>query len=874
MRGLFIFLFILSPLLARAQDLEPALTLDLRNGLKQNTVTSICQDQLGRIWFGTSGSLHSFNGYEVNSYSGIDSRVISLITRGDKVICMTIKGVHIVDIHTKKIKSTRFKETSFYSIVEQEKYIKVYGEDRRLVYSIDEGNTLRAHKNSTELRDSGVFRIEFSTGALVSSIEGVHFKGKTSRKITSTYSPCYLKVGKDRCLLGTSDGIVDFGINRERKYLKGTSVEAIFFDAAGNLWLGTTTRGLLKISNLSFQSDFYSLKTKQGQPQTCWGTVTITGDRYALSSEGIKALSTVSVDGRNLINATRNIPVTASISKANFTLIGTANKGLFVYRNGHMRSIHYNPNFTLDNTVMQIIENDEGFLAITKRSFLQIDRDGNFLRRISYKSRNIYGYIMHIRSTSSGYMASATYGLLILDKELKIENTLKSQKGRIFSMSTRHKGNTYISSMDGGLFMLKNDSLIQIPIAEKQLYTVKSIGERMWISGATRLFEFRNGNFWEYGYDNGVPIREFNQGGLQVDSTRVWFAGVGGVVNLNSKIPINNNTLSSVLINEGRFKTKTIEFKYSEGLANIRLEPINTGDQTNHKSEYYYKNRWRELSKETHLTFKLKVGKNILAYRLRNLATGETVKTEYVLLRATPFWNKPWFYILCLFLLVALVVSVSVFVRFLRTKRLLRKEQKDKKVKEERLRISRELHDNIGARLTYIISSLEMDQGKEASGKTEKISSFARETMRQLRETIWAVGNKEVSLSEFVERARQFVDQANEMSASNVALVDNVSLDFALSPIQTINFYRIIQEALNNAVKYAEAKNITVEFKQVEKQVSLLIKDDGKGFDSKKVRFQSGVKNMRQRAEEAGAQFELKSAAGNGTRVEVRFEKK
>lgn len=209
---------------------------------------------------------------------------------------------------------------------------------------------------------------------------------------------------------------------------------------------------------------------------------------------------------------------------------------------------------------------------------------------------------------------------------------------------------------------------------------------------------------------------------------------------------------------------------------------------------------------------------------------------------------------------------------YLRTRRLLALEKADRKVTDERLRISRELHDNIGARLTHIISSLdvEMFQRKEAESLAN-VNAFARQTMSQLRETIWAVSEKTVFFSEFTTRIEQCLSESKRLTGKSMYLASSVKGDFELNPVQTINFYRIVQEAINNALKYADADEIVVRMVRTGFEITLEISDNGAGFDLENSRKGSGLQGMEARANEAGAAWSIHSTQGAGTTIRLVF---
>ncbi len=88
-----------------------------------------------------------------------------------------------------------------------------------------------------------------------------------------------------------------------------------------------------------------------------------------------------------------------------------------------------------------------------------------------------------------------------------------------------------------------------------------------------------------------------------------------------------------------------------------------------------------------------------------------------------------------------------------------------------------------------------------------------------------------------------------------------------------MNLYRILQEALFNTNKYADAENITVEFILNDNSLLVNISDDGKGFDTSKKKKGIGIKNMQERADDINAEFKISSALNKGTQISLVLNK-
>ena len=89
-----------------------------------------------------------------------------------------------------------------------------------------------------------------------------------------------------------------------------------------------------------------------------------------------------------------------------------------------------------------------------------------------------------------------------------------------------------------------------------------------------------------------------------------------------------------------------------------------------------------------------------------------------------------------------------------------------------------------------------------------------------------------------------------------------------------MNIYRIIQEAINNTIKYAEADAIEVSITENKSELQIEIKDNGLGFDQKNIELGNGINNMRKRARDIGANLDIKSGNNSGTSITINIDDK
>ena len=195
------------------------------------------------------------------------------------------------------------------------------------------------------------------------------------------------------------------------------------------------------------------------------------------------------------------------------------------------------------------------------------------------------------------------------------------------------------------------------------------------------------------------------------------------------------------------------------------------------------------------------------------------------------------------------------------------------RLQEQRLQISRDLHDNIGAQLTFIISSVDSlkyafaDGNPRLEDKLNNISSFTKETIYELRDTIWAMNKEEITIEDLKTRISNFIDNA-QLSLNGIRF----NFNFDTKSFQSftsrdgMNIYRLIQEAVNNAIKHANASQIDVSFIESDNKITIVVSDNGKGFDLTTTEIGNGLNTMKKRASELKGNFNIE-ASEKGTKI-------
>ncbi|NVK26403.1 MAG: tetratricopeptide repeat protein [Flavobacteriia bacterium] len=201
------------------------------------------------------------------------------------------------------------------------------------------------------------------------------------------------------------------------------------------------------------------------------------------------------------------------------------------------------------------------------------------------------------------------------------------------------------------------------------------------------------------------------------------------------------------------------------------------------------------------------------------------------------------------------------------------------KLQALRMEISRDLHDNIGTQMTFVISSIDAikhmlgtDVSSTIHTKLERISAFSRETIRELRDTIWAMNMDNITISDLKDRISNFISKASDSTQGvKFEFCDETKADdhIHFNSKDGMGVYRIIQEAVNNAMKHAKASRITVRLTHEAQNLLIVIEDDGSGFDNS-VSLGNGISNMKKRAQELDGEFDC-STSPEGTRVTLKI---
>lgn len=206
----------------------------------------------------------------------------------------------------------------------------------------------------------------------------------------------------------------------------------------------------------------------------------------------------------------------------------------------------------------------------------------------------------------------------------------------------------------------------------------------------------------------------------------------------------------------------------------------------------------------------------------------------------------------------------------LHLKEVLAKQELIEKLQDERLRLSRDLHDSLGAELTLISSSADnqvyLSKDEEVKSTFQKLGDVSRNAVSILRDTIWAIRKDALDVEEFSVKLIQFIQQ--RQSLMNIDVENSIKDEILLTPSQSLNLFRVCQEVIHNAIKHSNASNMLISFKNDDKHVYVQLKDNGKGMGSENASGY-GMTNMKERITEINGVIHFSSEEGQGVTVEI-----
>lgn len=228
--------------------------------------------------------------------------------------------------------------------------------------------------------------------------------------------------------------------------------------------------------------------------------------------------------------------------------------------------------------------------------------------------------------------------------------------------------------------------------------------------------------------------------------------------------------------------------------------------------------------------------------------------------------NKTIIAMLISILLIILIVLWRINVSNLKKKQV--ELENLKLMQKEKERISRDLHDNVGGQLSYVLFSLEGDKEYKNHVKLANITDAVRNVISNLRQTIWVINEERLTLTSFSDKLKSYTKGIFNNMDVRIVFEETIVNDIKLNPSIALNIFRVCQEIVNNAFKHSRCTELKITISN-NTNTEIVITDNGIGITNSEPKNSFGLTNINQRISETGAKLEISSEIGKGTSYRI-----
>ncbi len=306
-----------------------------------------------------------------------------------------------------------------------------------------------------------------------------------------------------------------------------------------------------------------------------------------------------------------------------------------------------------------------------------------------------------------------------------------------------------------------------------------------------------------------------------------------------------------------------------EGLEYARLSEFYTTNKNFEKALYY-------LKKHQSLTDSVE-GKTVLLQvkELEEKYNSEKKEREIELLKKDQQLKKLELErqrsqtgIIIIVLISVVIIGALLINRYRVINRLKRQEE----LERMRQKIAKDLHDDMGSTLSSIniMSKVAMNESNNVL-YLQKISTYSARIMETMSDMVWSINPGNDSLEQVIVRMREFANEVLDSQHIEFELTETIPQGIVLDSEKRKNIFLIFKEAINNAAKYSQAKNVRVTLAYSQNHLFMKVSDDGIGFDVAQSKSGNGLRNLQTRAKEIGGELTINSSVDSGTLIDFKL---
>ncbi len=230
----------------------------------------------------------------------------------------------------------------------------------------------------------------------------------------------------------------------------------------------------------------------------------------------------------------------------------------------------------------------------------------------------------------------------------------------------------------------------------------------------------------------------------------------------------------------------------------------------------------------------------------------------------TPAWQSWWAIAGAMIMLTAGAWSVATTVTRRRDERRI---EQERMLNQERVRIARDLHDDVGTGLAKIVIMAENSTLEQDHESIRAIAETAQEVIDSVRSIVWVMKSNDDRLATTIGYVQEKVSDLMKDKGIDFTYDEMLTRERSIDPITMRNIVLAVKEIATNVVRHSGARSVAMYVRDTQHVLTIDIRDDGKGFDAGARRTGNGLHNISERMAESGGIVTIESASSAGTRI-------
>lgn len=727
-----------------------------------------------------------------------------------------------------------------------------------------------------------------------------------------------LKNNKDMLLLGTTtNGLLIFHLPTKRfishythdpldpNSISGNNIQDIVCDADNNIFLVIPNVGISYCNTLQIQFNKQLLKKEilpynflDNKIQTIVATNQIGKIMIGTANNGLLIYDWLVKKIAKHINIPEGIKQIIALNEGNYLAVGNSNAVYKIYKSNYnytfKKLIFKWSNIETPEIIIQDVNyHHKKLLFATNYGLAEVSIGSNdysliYEQALSAKVHwNNFANIIPLDTTFLLVQALSTnlYLVAATDSGYQPIKEIARTPYQILSSCTFQDKIALGTSIGLKYYDIKNKTITNDKYISDYCVGIIFHSNNLWLTTKNGLIQYQpeNGARIKYLQENGLQDNVFNTRSLIAVSNSILAGGMNGF-NVFRPQNIQNTVYNySGIINKLWVQNKEISFKK---YINNPNQPLNLSYKDDHISldiaPLVYTN-----NSEANVYVQLEgVDPERIGLKGANTVTYSNLQPGQYLLRVSgskdynssilyinilaPFWETWWFYTLISILSLAVIIGLIKLYQYINNN----KQIKDLRImissqERERERIARDLHDLFGARLSTLklyMQTMNKNNANSVKTLTSSATNMIDNAISELRHLLFDLSPKTLTENGLISAVEDLVHNIEQITKIEIH-TDFITYDQYLIHKKELSIYRIVQELLNNTLKYAQATVIHISIVKNGSDIIFLYEDNGIGFDQSKIDYGYGLNNIKLHTKAMLGELVIESSEGKGMQV-------